>query len=89
MKTILNILLIVLCCIGIIHAAPLSDELVVLHGATTAEMNTIASPIKGSLIFNTDDNELYEHNTTAWHKISSDGRETFGSTLTNNPAWLS
>jgi hypothetical protein len=57
-------------------AAPLSDELVVIHNATTVEMNAITSPIQGSLIFNTDDNEVYERNATAWHMISSDGSET-------------
>ena len=59
-----------------LHSAPLSDELVVLHNATTSEMNTISSPTQGSLIFNTDDKEIYERNTTAWNKISSDGSET-------------
>ena len=59
-----------------LNAIPLNDELVVLHNATTVEMNTISSPIQGSLIFNTDDNEIYERNATSWHKISADGSET-------------
>jgi hypothetical protein len=59
-----------------LSAAPLSDELVVLHNATTVEMNAIASPIDGSLIFNTDNNEVYERNATAWNRISSNGSET-------------
>jgi len=59
-----------------LYAAPLSDELIVLQHATTTEMNAIASPTKGSLLFNTDDNEIYERNTTAWNKISADGSET-------------
>lgn len=59
-----------------INAAPLNDELVVLHSTTTAEMNAIASPLSGSLVFNTDDNEIYERNATAWSIISSDGSET-------------
>ena len=59
-----------------LHAVPLNDELIVLHNATTAEMNTITSPIQGSLIFNTDDNEVYERNATSWNKISADGSET-------------
>jgi len=57
-------------------ATPQSDELLQLHNVPTVEMNMIASPVEGSLIFNTDDNEMYEHNDTAWHKISSDGSET-------------
>jgi hypothetical protein len=75
MKFILNSLVLLLC-ISNINAAPLSDELVVIHNVTTAEMNAITSPIQGSLIFNTDNNEVYERNATAWHMISSDGSET-------------
>jgi len=59
-----------------LSAAPLSDELIVLHHASTAEMNAIATPTQGSLIFNTDDNEVYERNATAWNRISSNGSET-------------
>jgi hypothetical protein len=59
-----------------LNAAPLSDELVVLHNANATEMNAIASPIQGSLVFNTDDKEVYERNATAWNRISSDGSET-------------
>ena len=67
-------------CLGMIlslmNAVPLNDELVMLHNMTTTQMNTIASPVEGSLVFNTDDKEVYERNTTAWHIISSDGSET-------------
>lgn len=79
MKFILNkvsTLFIILSIVSQLNAAPLSDELVVLHNASTVEMNAIASPIQGSLIFNTDDKEVYEHNATSWHRISSDGSET-------------
>ncbi len=62
--------------IFVLNAAPLSDELIVLQHATTAEMNAIASPTQGSLIFNTDDNEVYERNATTWKRISADGSET-------------
>ncbi len=75
MKYILNNLILALC-ISSLHAAPLNDELVVLHSATTTEMNAIVTPTQGSLIFNTDDNEVYERNATAWNRISSDGSET-------------
>jgi len=68
--------LIAFCTISGLYAAPSSDELVVLHTKTTAEMNTIGSVVEGSLIFNSDDNELYEHNATQWHKIKSNGSET-------------
>jgi len=59
-----------------LNAAPLSDELIVIHNASTTEMNAISSPVQGSLIFNTDDNEVYEHNATGWNRISSDGSDT-------------
>ena len=59
-----------------LNAVPQSDELVVLHNVTTAEMNAIVSPVEGALIFNTDNNEVYERNATAWHITSSDGSET-------------
>ncbi len=75
MKSILNSLVLLLC-ISNINAAPLSDELVVLHNVNTTDMNGISAPIEGSLIFNTDDKEIYERNATAWNKISSDGSET-------------
>jgi hypothetical protein len=75
MKFILNSLILLLC-ISNINAAPLSDALIVLHNVNTANMNAIASPIEGSLIFNTDDKEIYEHNATGWNRISSDGSET-------------
>ena len=57
MKFILNSLILVLC-ISNINAAPLSDELVVLHNVNTTDMNGISAPIEGSLIFNTDDKEI-------------------------------
>ena len=75
MKYILNSLTLALC-ITSIYAAPLNDELVVLHNVTTTEMNAITSPTIGSLVFNTDDNKVYERNATAWHRISSNGSET-------------
>jgi len=55
---------------------PKNDELLILHSVTTTQMNAIVNPIEGSLIFNTDDHEVYEHNATAWKRISSDGSET-------------
>ena len=55
---------------------PQSDELVTLHPVTTIEMNAITSPMQGSLVFNTDNNEVYERNDTDWHRITSTGSET-------------
>ena len=55
---------------------PNSVNLVQLHKVTTTEMNAIVSPVTGSLVFNTDDKEIYERNATSWKKITSDGSET-------------
>jgi len=55
---------------------PSSDTLVQLHNVTTSEMNAIISAVKGSLIFNSDDKEVYERNTTNWKKMTSNGDET-------------
>jgi len=62
--------------IFLLNAAPLNDELVILHNVTTIQMNAIASPAIGSLVFNTDDENIYERNATAWGKFSADGSET-------------
>lgn len=55
---------------------PSNDELLMLHNVTTAQMNSISSPTEGSLAYNVDDQTVYEHNTTAWHRLSNDGTET-------------
>jgi len=55
---------------------PISSELLILHNVTQSEMNTIATPIEGSLIFNTNNEEIYERNSTDWDRISSDGSKT-------------
>jgi len=58
------------------HAASVSDELLILHNVTTPEMNSITTPTEGSLVFNTNEDEVYERNVSAWEKIASDGSET-------------
>ncbi len=55
---------------------PKNDELVALHIVSSSEMNAITSPVQGSLIFNSDDNEVYQFNGTLWDRISSTGNET-------------
>jgi len=64
----------VISCIA--HAAPRSDELMVLPSISTTEMNAIATPIEGSLIYNLSDKDVYERTNSTWNKISSDGSET-------------
>jgi len=55
---------------------PTSDALLVLHAETNASMNAIASVNEGSLVFNSDESTMYEHNATQWHRLKSDGSET-------------
>jgi hypothetical protein len=62
--------------ISTLFAVPENDELIVLQHVTTAQMNALNSIQQGTLVFNTDDHEVYEHNATSWKRISSDGSET-------------
>ena len=39
---------------------PEAGNLVTIHSATLAEINAIASPYEGSLVYNTDDDSLYQ-----------------------------
>lgn len=56
--------------------APTANELVSIHSATLAEINAMASPIEGSLIYNTNDKFLYQYNGTIWQKLTPEGNET-------------
>gem|GEM_PF-6159964 len=38
---------------------------------TTTQMNAIAAPAKGMIVFNTTDNVLYHHNGTVWGAVNS------------------
>jgi len=75
MKKIYIILYILLLCQAK-ATIPNNDILVKLHNVTTSEMNTIISPTTGSLVFNTDDKEVYERNVTSWKRITNNGNET-------------
>ena len=56
--------------------APTANELVSIHSATLAEITAMASPIEGSLIYNTNDKFLYQFNGTIWQKLTPEGNET-------------
>lgn len=56
--------------------APTANELVSIHSATLAEITAMASPIEGSLIYNTNDKFLYQYNGTIWQKLTPEGNET-------------
>jgi len=76
MKIITMSSIVIISLSSLLYATPTSDELVVLHNVTTAEMNAISTPVEGSLIFNTDNKEVYERNATTWRIISNNGSET-------------
>jgi hypothetical protein len=76
MKKIMIPFVIIISALSQLNATPLSDELFVLHNVTTAEMNAIVSPQQGSLIFNTDDNLVYERNASAWNSTTGNGSNT-------------
>lgn len=56
--------------------APTANDLVAIHAATLAEINAIASPFEGSLIYNTDDKFLYQYTGSSWQKLTPEGNET-------------
>ncbi len=60
-----------------LHAQIDANSLFGLPSGTTAEMNSIASPNVGSLLYNTDDDHLYRYTSSGWKVISL-------STLANN-----
>ncbi len=43
--------------------------LVALTNATSVEMNAISSPITGSLVYNTTDNNVYQYNGSTWSLV--------------------
>jgi len=47
-----------------------------LVNATTVEMNATINPIQGSLLYNTDEERIYQYNGTSWDKLLIDGRAT-------------
>ena len=50
---------------------PTAGELLGLHSVTESQMNSIAHPIVGTLLFNSDDNSVYEYNGTSWESLKT------------------
>lgn len=48
-----------------------SENLVSIHNLNTAEISGLASPVKGSLVYNTDSNRLYVFDGTGWIATAS------------------
>jgi len=53
-----------------------ADELMLIHKANTSEMNNIAAPLTGSLVYNTTESTLYFYTGTTWKRLRSTGTET-------------
>jgi hypothetical protein len=70
MKVILGILFSMLIYSGAL--AQIDPGLLIgLTNATTVEMNTIVSPITGSILYNTTDNAIYQYNGASWVRTGS------------------
>ena len=57
-------------------SAVTADELMQIHKVTTTEMNSIITPLAGSLVYNTSENSLYFYTGTVWKRMRSNGSET-------------
>jgi len=67
-KTILFFCLL-LASIGISAQAPTAGELIQIHSVTTVEMNAIASPETGSVVYNTDDKRIHQYDGSSWLEV--------------------
>lgn len=52
------------------------NSLIGVHNADETEINNINSPVKGSLIFNTDDSSVYVFDGSDWSSLISNGDDT-------------
>ncbi|MEO9512749.1 MAG: hypothetical protein ABJX94_14155 [Flavobacteriaceae bacterium] len=48
---------------------PTAGDLVGIHNVTTTEMNSIANPIEGSMVFNTSTKSIHFYSNSAWVEI--------------------
>jgi len=55
--------------IGISAQAPTAGELIKVHSVTTVEMNAIASPETGSVVYNTEEKRIYQYDGSNWLEI--------------------
>ncbi len=53
-----------------------ADELLEVHKVTTTEMNNIATPQAGSVVFNTTEHTLFFYDGTIWKRLRATGTET-------------
>jgi hypothetical protein len=76
MKKIFKILHLLVSFSFFVNATALKDEIMVLHSAATAEMNAVSNPVEGTLIYNQDEQKMYEFNDTSWSRMTNDGSDT-------------
>lgn len=56
---------------GLVAQTPEAGELFGLRSVTTTEMNLVASPTEGTLIYNTDEKAMFYYNGSTWKRTSS------------------
>lgn len=64
-------ILIVLFTFTLCGLPPQADTLVKLHDVPSADMSAVASPVLGSLIYNTSDDKVYVYSSSGWVPIHS------------------
>ncbi len=75
-KTSLLLAAMVICTTKAISQVPTAEELVGIHSVTNSQMNSIANPITGTLLFNSDNSSLYGYNGSSWESLKPQGNET-------------
>ncbi|MEM7484999.1 MAG: hypothetical protein AAF348_07295 [Bacteroidota bacterium] len=55
--------------IAAVAQTPTAGDLVGIHNVTTVEMNSIANPIEGSMVFNTTTRSMHFYSNAAWVEI--------------------
>jgi len=66
----------VICITRVTSQVPIAEELMGIHIVTESQMNSIANPITGTLLFNSDDNSIYSYNGSNWKSLKPYGDET-------------
>lgn len=80
-----NIFLLSVSLIFFAFATPIEEDLVFrLHKGTTVEINTVATPETGMLVYNTDDSKVYYHDDTNWVATANSNIYTSNGQLTGS-----
>ena len=65
----LTIILILMVSLGLSAQAPTAGDLVAIHNVSSTEMNAIANPEQGSMVFNTTTRSIHFYSNSAWVEI--------------------